>query len=505
MAGDEVNIRGKSYWQSSSTQPNNNYPITSTLLGFLSSFAGTSAVSSSLHSSSVTGSFLSNSASTATGLTDWLNNSVPTPTNKPKAYINWILFDEQFKPVSSSSNFIPVGEAGAVNSHNANASISKNGYLYVYCSNESNVDVFFDNLQVVHDKGPLLKETHYYPFGLVMAGVSSKAAGGIQNRYKFNSGNELQSGEFSEGSGIELYDAVHRMYDQQLGRFHQVDALADVAHRFSSYCFANDNPLISNDPLGLSTQTPGVNPIDNNDRAKLEPVTVHSQPKQKWGGFHWPSSTTSHRNEWKYNQHLYYSRTLNGESAIQKGDRESYKSSVGLYKKWDVEEKNYRAMQAWAVGILASPVLLSTAPSTVIAAMKMKLSTNFVGAAADFGIQAYSNGSCGKPILQNWNPVSTALAFGVGTPTHSLGNIAGVSLINATLSTSINLSQNSIAKGSELSFNLTSIVINTTFGTFSGANANELKVMFRNGPVSEAASQTFNFVGAIVDEKSKEK
>jgi len=96
---------------------------------------------------------------------------------------------------------------------------------------------------------------NYAPFGLQMAGISSKAAGKLQNRYKFNGGNELQSGEFSDGSGLETYDAVHRMYDPQLGRFHQIDALSDLAVENSPYTFASNNSITINDPLGLADST----------------------------------------------------------------------------------------------------------------------------------------------------------------------------------------------------------------------------------------------------------
>jgi hypothetical protein len=41
--------------------------------------------------------------------------------------------------------------------------VQKTGYLYVYVSNESNMDVFFDDLVINHKTGALLEVTNYYP------------------------------------------------------------------------------------------------------------------------------------------------------------------------------------------------------------------------------------------------------------------------------------------------------------------------------------------------------
>jgi RHS repeat-associated protein len=159
------------------------------------------------------------------------------------------LLDEQFNYVPASSGFIKVPgfDDDIQTLAQQNIPIVKSGYLFVYLSNETRKrDVFFDNLVVQHYTGPLTEENVYYPFGLVAAGISSNAAGRLENKRKWNAGTELNT-DFD----INLYETNYRSLDPQLGRFWQIDPMADEQENASPFTFGSNNPILRNDPLGL--------------------------------------------------------------------------------------------------------------------------------------------------------------------------------------------------------------------------------------------------------------
>ncbi|WP_164714412.1 DUF6443 domain-containing protein [Chitinophaga rhizosphaerae] len=177
----------------------------------------------------------------------------PNNPDRPKAYLNFVLFDENFNLVEGSSGVKQVAAQPDELQTLAqdNIIMEKSGFLYVYTSNETQQDVFFDNVTVALAGTPVLEETHYYPFGLTMAGLSEKAVYNPENRFKFNKGSELQNREFSDGGGLEWYSTQFRMYDPQLGRWHVIDPKPNS--ELSPYSAFDNNPLINNDPLGDTT------------------------------------------------------------------------------------------------------------------------------------------------------------------------------------------------------------------------------------------------------------
>jgi len=92
----------------------------------------------------------------------------------------------------------------------------------------------------------ILEENNYYPFGLKHQGYNDMTGNTASNyKYQYN-GKELQ-----EEMGLNLYDFGARNYDAAIGRWMNVDPLAENSRRWTPYNYAYNNPIFFIDPDGM--------------------------------------------------------------------------------------------------------------------------------------------------------------------------------------------------------------------------------------------------------------
>lgn len=250
-AGDKLEINTAAMYENGEVDRYSSNVTTEQLVGSLLTALSGSGVYQTINEGNVgmeqTGNALSGSE--FMNAVQGLKQEAGASTNSPQAFLNYIMLDENLKVIEGQSGFIQTTTPDnwmelTVPTFEA----SQSGYLVVFLSNESRLNVLFDNLSVKHYKGKLLEENHYYPYGLT---ISKKAFVQAADNNDLYLGARLNRKEFSDGKGLNWYDLGARQYDPQIGRWHSADLMAESAPDWTPYRYGFDNPVAFTDPSGL--------------------------------------------------------------------------------------------------------------------------------------------------------------------------------------------------------------------------------------------------------------
>ena len=123
-------------------------------------------------------------------------------------------------------------------------------YVYQYVDHLGNIRLSFAEDPNGQSSVTIVEEDNYYPFGLKQRGYNNGGDTSLGNdvaqRWKYN------GKEYDPSIGLETYDFGARNYNPDLGRWMNIDPLAEEMTRHSPYNYAFNNPLRFIDPDGMS-------------------------------------------------------------------------------------------------------------------------------------------------------------------------------------------------------------------------------------------------------------
>jgi RHS repeat-associated protein len=125
-------------------------------------------------------------------------------------------------------------------------------YVYQYKDHLGNIRLSYKDVSLTSTPSlQIEEENNYYPFGLKQKGYNvGTPSTNTALKYKYN-GKELQ-----DELGLGVYDYGARNYDPALGRWMNIDPLAEKSRRFSPYTYALNNPVFFIDPDGMEAMSP---------------------------------------------------------------------------------------------------------------------------------------------------------------------------------------------------------------------------------------------------------
>ncbi|WP_445456372.1 DUF6443 domain-containing protein [Flavobacterium sp. HNIBRBA15423] len=126
--------------------------------------------------------------------------------------------------------------------------------LSIRIDNNGGGTVWFDDvsLRQVNPNTEIVEENNYYPFGLKHKDSNNllnlATANAVAQKYKYN------GKEYQDELGLNFYDYGARNYDPAIGRWMNIDPLAENSRRWTPYNYAYNNPIYFVDPDGMQAE-----------------------------------------------------------------------------------------------------------------------------------------------------------------------------------------------------------------------------------------------------------
>lgn len=196
--------------------------------------------------------------------------TTPTTINDTEYVGNYIYLDGVLQFFSHPEGYVEPTPEQQPSTGNSSKSVKgfKNGettqslynYVFQYTDHLGNIRLSYsdsDNNGSINSS-EIIEESNYYPFGLKQKGYNYIVNGGndLAQQWKFG-GKEYQEDNFG-GTNLNWYDFGARNYDPALGRWMNLDPLAEAMRRHSPYNYAFNSPMLFTDPDGMAPWIPNV-------------------------------------------------------------------------------------------------------------------------------------------------------------------------------------------------------------------------------------------------------